>query len=219
MSANGQPPEAPASTEPPAESGAQTTETTTTEAPASDGLGRLYSRMDEMAAQQRDFMETVQQQLAPPEEEPEFYDETGEMTEEGARAFIQELVDERVTAQLQPREAERAREARDDAFEALKDEYPELQDEAISSRVIRAAADLVRQLGHEEIIDRPGFVDLIEKVYVQEQYQELRAAEAASQPRSVVLESASGAARQHQPQEIDWQKRVIEAAQADGPRI
>jgi hypothetical protein len=218
MSANGQPSEAPASTET-AESGAQTTETTTTEAPQSDGLGRLYSRMEEMATQQREFMDTVQQQLAPPEEEPEFYDETGEMTDEGARAFIQEMVDERVNAQLQPREAERQKEARDDAFEALKDEYPELQDEAISSRVIRAAADLVRQLGHEEIIDRPGFVDLIEKVYVQEQYQELRAAQAADQPRSVVLESASGAARQHQPQEIDWQKRVIDAAQSDGPRI
>jgi hypothetical protein len=214
MSATGQPPEAPASE--PVENGAQTE---ITEAPQSDGLDRLYSRMEEMAATQREFMDSVTQQLAPPEEEPEFYDDSGEMTEEGARAFIQELVDERVNAQLQPREAQRQRETRDDAFEALKEEYPELQDEAISSRVIRAAADLVRSLGHEEIIDQPGFVDLIEKVYAQEQYQELRAAQAAEQPRAVVLESASGAARQHQPQEIDWQKRVIDAAQADGPRI
>jgi hypothetical protein len=220
MSANGQPPEAPASE--PAESGVQT-DTPTTEAPQSDGLDRLYSRMDEMAATQREFMESVAQQLRPPEEEEDeadYYDDTGEMTEAGARAFIKELVDEQVQAQLGPREARRLVEQRDDAYEALKDEYPELADEKTAGPVLQAAIAWARENGLEEIIDRPQFVDVIEWHHVQNLHHAHREASDEAPPRSVVLESASGAARQQrQPTEPDWQKRVIEAAQADGPRI
>jgi hypothetical protein len=217
MSATGQPTEG---TPPPAESGEPTTTTTTTEAPP--GLDKIYERMDSMAAQQREFMQSVSQQLTPAEEEEEpdpadYYGDDGSLTEEGARAVIKELVDEQVQAQLAPQEAARLIERRDDAYEALQDEYPELADPKVAEPVLQSAIAWAQ--GNQGIIDRPEFVDVIEWVYTHGKYHELQETQAAEQPRSVVLESAQGAARQTQQQGPDWGDRIVKAAERLRPQI
>jgi hypothetical protein len=217
MSATGQPAEG---TPPPAESGEPTTTTTTTEAPP--GLDKIYERMDSMAAQQREFMQSVSQQLTPAEEEEEpdpadYYGDDGSLTEEGARAVIKELVDEQVQAQLAPQEAARLIERRDDAYEALQDEYPELADPKVAEPVLQSAIAWAQ--GNQGIIDRPEFVDVIEWVYTHGKYHELQETQAAEQPRSVVLESAQGAARQTQQQGPDWGDRIVKAAERLRPQI
>jgi hypothetical protein len=195
--------------------------TTETTAPGSDGLDRLYARMDEMAAQNREMVDQLTQLRQPPEEEPEadYYDDEGGLTEDGARALISSLVDERVEAQMAPREQARMVEMRDDAFEALKDEYPDLQDAKVAQPILDRAIRWAMGV-NEQIIERPEFVDVIESFYKAAKFEELRAQQEAEQPRPVVLEGAGGAARTTRgPQEPDWQKRVIDAAQRDGTRI
>lgn len=218
MSATGQPAEG---TTPPPESGEPTT-TTTTEAAPPGGLDKLYERMDSMAAQQREFMQSVSAQLTPAEEDDEpdpadYYGEDGSLTEEGARQVIKELVDEQVQAQLAPQEAARLIERRDEAYEALQDEYPELADPKVAERVLQSAISWAQ--GNQSLIDRPEFVDVIEWVYTHGKYHELQEAQTAAQPRSVVLESAQGAARQTQQQGPDWGDRIVKAAERLRPQI
>jgi hypothetical protein len=217
MSAPGQ--ETPAPTEAAPEATENTT--TTTEAPQSDGLERLYTRMEEMATQQRSIVDQLSS-LAPSEEptadEADYYDDDGGLTEDGARALIADLVREQVDTQMAPREQARMLSERDDAFEALKDEYPELADATVANRVLGRAVRWAQGVD-EKLIDRPEFVEVIESFFKAEKFEELRQAQEAEQPRQVVLESAQGAARQQRPQEPDWQKRVIDAAAQDSPRI
>jgi hypothetical protein len=187
-------------------------------APPSDGLDRVYSRMEEMAAQQQALIEGFQQLTAPPEEEMELYDDEGGLTEEGAQALIADLVARQVESHLAPREAARQVEMRDDAFEALRAEYPELQDESVSRDVLGEAIRWANGVD-PQIIDRPEFVDVIESFFKARKFEEFREREQAEQPRHVVLESAAGGGRQQRPNQPDWQKRVIAAAEKDGPRI
>lgn len=219
MSAPGQQAE---STTPDAlESAPAETTTTETQAAPSEGLDRLYARMDEMAAQQRQMVDSLTQLHQPEEPEPEadFYDDEGGLTEDGARALIADLVREQVDTQLAPREQARQVEQRDDAYEALKDEYPELQDAKVAQPILDRAVRWAMAVD-ERLIERPEFVDVIEQFYKAGKFEEHRAQQEAEQPRAVVLEGAGGAARTTRgPQEPDWQKRVIDAAQADGTRI
>lgn len=188
-------------------------------APAqSDGLDRVYSRMEEMAAQQQALIESFQQFAEPPEEEADLYDDEGGLTEEGAQALIADLVAKQVESHLAPREAARLVEQRDDAFEALRAEYPELQDDAVSREVLGEAIRWANSVD-PQIVERPEFVDVIESFYKARKFEEYREREQAEQPRPIVLESAAGGGRQQRPNEPDWQKRVIAAAEKDGPRI
>lgn len=189
-------------------------------APQSDGLDRVYSRMEEMSAQQAALLESFQQFTTPPEEEPELYDDEGGLTEEGAQSLISDLVAQQVEARLAPREAAALVDKRDGAYEALREEYPELQDERISREVLAEAIGWANRLD-PKIVDRPEFVDVIESFYKARKFEELREQQQAEQPRPVVLESAAGGGRQQQrsSNEPDWQKRVIAAAERDGPRI
>jgi polyhydroxyalkanoate synthesis regulator phasin len=217
MSAPGQAPE---TTEAP--SAPEVTEQTqqTTTQPGSDGLDRLYSRMDEVASQQARMAETLTQFMTPAEEEAdesEFYTDEGELTEEGARAVISDLVRESIQAELAPREKARALEQRDDAFEALKDEYPELQDEKVAEQALGAAIRWAQQ-NDPAIIESPGFVDVIELAYKSAKFDELAKQQTADQPR-IVLESAQGARQQHQPQGPDWSDRIVKAAERLRPQI
>jgi hypothetical protein len=189
------------------------------------GLDKLYDRMDQMAGQQRQMLEHLQHALTPEEEAeaelgPEdLYTETGDLTEEGARALIRDMVNEQVEAQLAPREQARLVEQRDDAYEALKEEYPELADERIGAEVLNRAVEWANAI-NPQLIERPEFVDVIEAFYKASRYDERATQEAAELPRPVVLESAQGSRPSiRQSQEPDWQKRVIEAAQRDAPRI
>jgi hypothetical protein len=222
MSAPGQQAESTTTPDAPESAPAEAPVTETTAAPGSDGLDRLYARMDEMAAQQRQMVDSLTELRQPPEEaEPEldYYDDEGGLTEDGARALIADLVREQVETQLAPREQARLTEMRDDAYEALKDEYPEMQDEAIARPILDRAVRWAMQVD-ERIIERPEFVDVIESFYKAAKFEEMRSQQEAEQPRPVVLEGAGGAARTTRgPQEPDWQKRVIEAAQRDGTRI
>jgi hypothetical protein len=170
MSAPGQQaestPDAPESA--PAEAPA-TTETPS--APGSDGLDRLYARMEEMTAQQRQVVDSLTQLQQPPEDE------------------------------------------------ALKDEYPDLQDAKVAQPILERAIRWAMGVD-ERIIERPEFVDVIEQFYKADQFESMRAQQQAEQPRPVVLEGAGGAGRTTRgPQEPDWQQRVIDAAKADGTRI
>jgi hypothetical protein len=61
-------------------------------------------------------------------------------------------------------------------------------------------------------------VEVIEAFYKAEKFDELHAAQAAEQPRSVVLESASGVRQQAKP-DTDWGDRIVKAAERLKPQI
>jgi hypothetical protein len=173
------------------------------------------------ARQQAQIAETLTQFMAPEEEEPDesdFYTDTGDLTEEGARAVIADLVRDGIQQELAPRERARALESRDDAFEALREEYPEMGDEKVAEQAIGAAMRWA-QANNPAIIETPGFVDVIEMAYKSSKFEELAKQQAAEQPRSVVLESAQGARQQQSPNEPDWGDRIVKAAAALRPQI
>jgi polyhydroxyalkanoate synthesis regulator phasin len=186
-----------------------------------EGLDRLYERMDQVASQQAALAENFQQLMQPEEEEADesdFYTDDGELTEDGARAVISDLVREQIQSEMAPREQAAAINARDRGYEALREEYPELQDEKVAEAVLADAIGWARS-HNPAIIETPGFVDVIEWVYQARQLHTLRAAQEAEQPRSVVLESAQGARRQQQPNEPDWSDRIVKAAERLRPQI
>jgi rubrerythrin len=209
----------------PAPSAPETTQTETTAAPTqgSDGLERINARMEEVARQQAQMAESLTQFMSPVEEEDELteadlYTETGELTEEGARAVIADLVREGIQAELAPRERARLLEQRDDAFEALRDEYPDMADDKIAEAAL-AVATRWAKANDPGIIDTPGFVDVIEMAYKATRFDELAQQQTAEQPRSVVLESAQGARQQQQPKGPDWSDRIVKAAERLRPQI
>lgn len=220
MSATGQPAEGTATEQPP-EPSAPAAAPEAAPQPTSDGLDRVFQRMDAMAAQQAQMMETFNQLTQPYEEEEDpavYYDDEGGLTEDGARAVIRELVQEQVDAQMAPREAARLIAERDDAYEALRDEYPELGDDAVSGPVLAAAVQWANA-HNPGLIERPEFVDVIEWVYRSTKFETLRQATEAEQPRPVVLESSSGAGRGQRPNEPDWGDRIVKAAERLRPQI
>jgi hypothetical protein len=192
--------------------------TTTTGQP--EGLDRIYSRMDEMAQTQKQLAESVTALMAPPEEEEDeslYYTDEGDLTEEGARAVLADMVRSEIEATMAPREKARMVGQRDEAYEGLLETYPELQDPAVSERVLGAAVRWA-QGANPDIIERPEFVDVVEAFYKAEKYEALAAQQAAEQPRPVVLESGQGA-RQQRPNEPDWGDRIVKAAEALRPQI
>jgi hypothetical protein len=222
MSANGQEPVEPVESESSAPSETGGSEQQEQHAPETGQFDRIFERMDQMAATQADLVQRFSQLAEPPEEEgpaPEHYDEQGELTEEGARAVIADLVRQQVAEQMAPREHASMISQRDEAYEALKEEHPDLQDEKIAQAVLGKAVSWANAVD-PNIVDRPEFVDVIEAFYKAGQYETLREQQETEQPRPVVLGSAHGASRaQAQRKEIDWQQRVIDAAKADQPRI
>jgi rubrerythrin len=192
---------------------------TTPAAPAQpEGLDRIYERMDQIAAQQQQMAEQFGQAFTPAEEEPEIYDDEGELTEEGIRSVVSGFVDERLEAALAPREQRALVQARDDEWEALKETYPDLQDRTTAQEVIAEAMQWANA-HNPALVERPEFVDVIEWVYKVRKFDEHAKAQAEAAPQAVVLESAGGASRQTKPEGIDWQKRVIDAAASSAPRI
>lgn len=189
-------------------------------APAPD-YDRLYSRMDQMATQQQEMASHMAALLNPPAEEEEefdYYDDTGEMTEEGAQALIRSLVADQVQEALAPHEQARMIRQRDDAYEDLKEEFPELADEKVGGPVLQAAIAWAKK-HNPDLIDKPEFVDLIEWVYK----AEFRTPETheAEQARRVELESAGGAGGRNQRKapEVDWGDRIVKAAERLRPTI
>lgn len=211
MSATGQEPEAPETPEAPSAPAAAPTE----------GLDRMFARMDEIAQQVTGIgsrVDGITQLVTPVEDEPDYYEPDGSLSEDGARALIQQMVDERVQEQLAPREAARQVELRDQAFEDLRDEYPELREEATAQRILGAAIRWANSVD-PRIVDRPEFVEIIENALKAEKFDTLAAQQAAEQPRSVVLESGQGAARQVASNEPDWADRIVKAAERQRPQI
>jgi hypothetical protein len=186
-------------------------------APAPD-FDRLFSRMEEVATRQQQMATQVAALANPPEVEEEFnpYDDTGELTEEGAQQVIRDLVSAQVKEALAPQEQARLIRDRDQAYEDLKDDYPELADEKIGGQVLQAAIGWA-QRHNPELIDRPEFVDLIEWVYK----SDFRTAEAPEieQARRVELEPASGSSRAPRKPEVDWGDRIVKAAERLRPQI
>jgi hypothetical protein len=173
--------------------------------------------MEEMAAQQRQMGEQLGQFAEEPEEEPDFYDETGELTEDGVRAVVDDYVREQVDARLAPREAQALTERRDDEWEALKESTPELADAKYAQEVI-AHAVAWANAHNPDLIDRPEFVDVIEWVHKVRKYDESAAAQTPA-GRGVVLESAAGAAQPSGQPEEDWGARIVAAAEKLRPQI
>jgi len=224
MSATGQPTEA----APAPETGAETTTPTTT-APETTtqpgGYEKVLERMDAMSRDQRAMVERIEALANPPaEEEPEFdpsefYDDDGQMTEVGAEAYLDDLVEKRLEARLAPREKAELLKQRDEAYEVFVDEHPDMADEKVSRPVLDRAIAWAHQHGAEALIDKPGFVDVIEWAYKAERWDAYAATQQEAQPRSVVLESASGARQETGKPQVDWGDRIVKAAERLKPPI
>lgn len=217
MSATGQEPPAEAPQAPSAPEGTQEAAPPT----GPDGFERISARMEEFGQQQAQIAATLAGLMEPVEEEPDesdYYTDTGELTEEGARAVIADLVREGIQQEMAPREAARLKSERDTAFEQLRDEYPELQDDKTANEALGAALQWA-QRNNPAIVETPGFVDVIEMAYKSMKYEALQAQQAAEQPRPVVLESAQGARHQQRPNEPDWSDRIVKAAERLRPQI
>lgn len=179
---------------------------------------RIYARMDELGTQQQQIAEQLGAAFAEPEEEPDYYDETGELTEEGVRSVVADYVREQLEEQLAPRERAAAIESRDGEWEALKESYPELANREVANAVI---GDAMRwaNANNPDLIDTPQFVDVIEWVYRARKYDESVASQEEQPTSRVVLESATGAARSKGPTEPDWGERIVKAAERLRPQI
>jgi hypothetical protein len=196
-----------------------------TEAPAAapppPDFDRIYERMDEMSAQQQRIAEQLGQvgeRIPEPEQEqPEFYDETGELTEDGVRAVVNDYVNEQIEARMAPREAQQLTEQRDEEWEALRESVPEFADAKYAQEVIGQAAAWAHA-HNPGLIDRPEFVDVIEWVHKVRKYDESAAAQTPAGP-GVVLESAQGAAQPSKGSEVDWSDRIVKAAERLRPQI
>lgn len=176
---------------------------------------RIYERMDQMSTQQQQMAEALGQVFAEPESESEpYYDDEGELTEEGVRSVVADYVREQVEQQLAPREQAAAVEYRDGEWDALRETYPELQDREVANAVI---ADALRWVNahNPDLVNRPEFVDVIEWVYKARNFGE----PAQAMPSPVVLESAAGATRGKGPTEPDWGERIAKAAEKLRPQI
>ena len=62
-------------------------------------------------------------------------------------------------------------------------------------------------------------MDVIEAFFKADKYEDVRKTQAAEQPRSVVLESGSGAGRPQRSNEPDWGDRIVKAAERLRPSI
>jgi hypothetical protein len=182
-----------------------------------DGLDRIYERMEEMTAQQRQMAEQFAELVAPPEEEPELYDDSGELTEEGAWAALQEAVSQQVDQRLAPLQAQALETERNQAWEDLKDDVPELGDAKYAREVIDQAVAWANA-HNPDLIDRPEFVDVVEWIHKVRKYDESAAAQTPA-GRGVVLESAAGAAQPSGQPEEDWGDRIVKAAERLRPQI
>lgn len=197
-------------------------------------LGAINARMDELRDQNASIVERLEQypqsdydELYADEDEDERYtdssgdfDEDGNYTPEGARRALNGVVDERMSQEFAKRDAAMFLEQREDAFEALREEIPELQDDKTAARLVRETADWCVRTGNQHIIDRPEFVELIEDRWVREQYHARTDAERESEPeREVMLESAAGAGAPTGKKEPDWGERIVKAAERLRPQI
>lgn len=193
-------------------------------------LGAINTRMDELRDQNASIVERLEsnQQQQPEYEfdenedfdEDDFLDDDGNYTPEGARKALQGVVDERLQGEFAKRDAVVALEQREDAFEALREEIPELQDDKTAARLVRETAEWCARTGNGHIIDRPEFVELLEDRFVREQYHERVNAERESEPeREVMLESAAGAGAPSGKKEPDWGERIVKAAESLRPQI
>ena len=155
----------------------------------------------------------------PEPKQPEFYDETGELTEDGVRAVVNDYVNEQIEARLAPREAQRMIEQRDEEWEALKESVPEFADAKYSQEVIAQAAAWANA-HNPGLIERPEFVDVIEWVHKVRKYDESAAAQSPAGGQGVVLESAQGAAQPTKgSDDVDWSDRIVKAAERLRPQI
>jgi hypothetical protein len=210
--------------EAPAEGVAPATPETTPEATPAPDFDRIYERMDEMSTQQQQIAEQLGQVYErvpePEEEQPEFYNETGELTEDGVRAVVNDYVNEQIEARMAPREAQRLSDQRDEEWEALKDEVPELADAKYANEVISQAVAWANA-HNPALIERPEFVDVIEWVHTKRRFAESAAAQTPAQEgRGVVLESAAGAAAPSKgSDQEDWGERIVKAAERLRPQI
>ena len=210
----GEPAEAP-------ETGGQAAEAPATGTPP-EWLAPIEERMNDLRDQNYALAEQFQSLLAYPEEEEEdeqvYEDEQGNLTPEGAQMIIDQRVDHLLGERMSAIEARNAVTARDQDFEALKAQYPDLADEANAAPIIQELAAELEAAGFGAVIQTPMFVDLIEQRYKAHQFDERAASEEPPQ-RGVVLESAGGAAPQQREQDVDWGERILKAAQSANPRI
>ena len=202
--------------------------TETQEAP--DWLAPIQERMDELRDQnlalqqyvgglyQTDDDDEYEDDDEPYLAEEDMLDEEGQITPEAAQALIAGVVGEQLDSRLSERDAIDAIEVRNDAYEDLCEEYPDLSDPDIARPLVLGLAAELEQSGNGYVVDTPQFVDLIERTYKAMQYDE-RAAQEQPARRGVVLESGQGAALGDSSQDVDWGDRILKAAERLRPQI
>jgi hypothetical protein len=180
-----------------------------------DGLDRIYERMEEMSAQQRQMAEQLGRTRRAARGGARVLRRNGR-ADRGRRAGRGRRL--RPRAGRRPAGAARGAgpvEKRDEEWEALKESTPELADPKYAQEVI-AHAVAWANAHNPDLIDRPEFVDVIEWVHKVRKYDESAAAQTPA-GRGVVLESAAGAAQPSGLPEEDWGERIVKAAEAPSP--
>lgn len=187
-------------------------------------LGPITERMDEISEQVRQSQDQLAglyypetEEAEPEYEDAEEYGDDEDLSPEQARRIIGSEVDNRLQAELGKRDAATAMERRNESFEALQDEIPALQDDKYARGLVQAAAQELRDAGAEHLIGTPYIVDVIERLHIVSQHEEVKA-NAQPAPKDVVLESGSGASVQ-QTDEEDWGDRIVKAANSLRPTI
>lgn len=166
---------------------------------------RLNDRLEELARQNQALMERFEQyQVDDDDDDDEEYEpdpDDPEYDEWAQQKALEDLINERVQQALTPLQQQQQIEQRNQAYNALVDQYPQMADEKFASSIVGAAADLADQIGLDP--NSPRFVDLI-----QLQYKAHVADEAAKQEKpagqrpEVRLESGGGAAPADRDEEI-----------------
>jgi hypothetical protein len=184
-----------------------------------DYQSRIDSRLEEMS---RTIQELAQRPVYEPQAEEDDEDpyplEEGEdgFDEQEAQRFLQELVDKQVAERLQPLQQQQANEKRDQAYDKLKQDFPEFENEDVARKYIGLAVSDLEDLNPAAIEDH-RLVKWAEKLYKADKADE-RAAQETPPQRTTSLESSGGAAPSENDGE-DLQDRLIRAYQQSHTQI
>lgn len=195
-----------------------TEQATTTEAPPSFDTSKLEERMEAQARQMQEQLAQLQERLPAPTEEDELLEpgDDGYEDQEATKA-LDAWFEERFKERMEPLQQQQMVERRNDEYDALLEDYPEMQDEQFAKPIIARATELARSL-NPDAVNRPEFVDLIEAVYKAHVADQRAAREKpAGERKEVVLEGAGGAAPS-EPEE-DLAARIVAAGNSSSELV
>jgi|ERR1044072_1638952 hypothetical protein len=121
--------------------------------------------------------------------------------EQEAQRYLQELAREEAEKLLQPMRVEQANRARDTAFDKLKSNFPEFDNEETARKYVAEAVSILEDLNPAAIEDH-RLVYFIEKLYKADKADE-RAAQETPPQRTAHLEHGGGAAPAGQDESLE----------------